>query len=75
MSEAARCRSCGAAMTFITTAGGKPHPVDAEPQKRWVRYGSPERPQWKLVDTYSSHFATCPNAEQHRRPRDAQSND
>jgi hypothetical protein len=40
-------------------------PVDAKPRKVFVEFmGS-----FDLVDGFESHFATCPNADQHRKPR------
>jgi hypothetical protein len=43
-------------------------PLDATSEKRIVitNTGSP---QAAVVDTYVSHFVTCPNAEQHRKTR------
>lgn len=59
------CKSCGAAVLFVRTAGGKSMPVDAKPEKRIV-LGSRTQVA-HVLDTYVSHFATCPNADQHRR--------
>ncbi len=50
-------------------------PLDAKPEKRIViKYdtGCPNASGEEyadVVDTYTSHFATCKNAAQHRRPR------
>jgi len=60
---------------------GKPHPLDPVPTFE----GSIERKRGKVSDAYygrvvpkgerkgrrlyTSHFSTCPNAAQHRRPR------
>lgn len=54
-------------------------PINAKPEKRitLAHYQVPsdaapdERggPRASVVDTYTSHFATCPNAAQHRGKR------
>jgi hypothetical protein len=62
------CRSCGAKIAFIRTPRGKSHPVDATPRKVWIQVGD----EWRLVSGYESHFATCPRADEHRKPRDTQ---
>jgi hypothetical protein len=67
------CRSCGAPIIFAQTDGGKTIPVDAAPQKRVVLRPVDlpnEPPVAQVVDTYVSHFATCPNAAQHRKPKE-----
>lgn len=73
------CKSCGAEIVWIRTQAGKPHPLDAKPEKRWVALGDltcggpiDDRMDaashgWSLVDTYVSHFATCPHAAEHRK--------
>ena len=64
------CRSCNKPIKWIKTPGGKNHPVDAEPEKRWVFIDSEDFPElqgWNLMDTYTSHFATCPQADKWRR--------
>ena len=60
------CKSCNAEITWIKTEGGKNHPVDAKATKRWVNVISLG---WLLLDTHESHFATCPNADQHRKSK------
>jgi hypothetical protein len=45
-------------------------PLDAKPEKRIVleqRDGM--HPLARVVDTYVSHFSTCPNAAQHRKAK------
>ncbi len=55
----ATCRSCDAPIHWIITAANKRMPVDAAPFEAALP-GS---------DTmHQSHFATCPNAAQHRKP-------
>jgi len=60
-----QCKTCGAEIKWVTTSSGKSMPIDAKPEKRIVledydRKGS-------VVDTYTSHFVTCPDAKQHRK--------
>jgi hypothetical protein len=60
------CKSCGAAIFWVESANGKRMPLDAAPEKRIVIDGGIGR----VVDTYTSHFSTCPNAAEHRKPRE-----
>lgn len=63
----AQCRSCLATIYWIETASGRRMPVDCE-----VDGGhTPSEPRSRVsVDgTGVSHFATCPNADEHRRAR------
>lgn len=68
------CRSCNATIRWERTAAGKPIPLDPEPRPdgnlcirddgRVVSdHGFPAS-----APRYVTHFATCPNANQHRRP-------
>ena len=75
MTELKRCRSCDAPIIWARTAKGKSIPLDASPTSEGnivlavfnvahvLRSGESAagRP------TYTSHFATCPNAAEHRR--------
>jgi hypothetical protein len=48
---------------------GKAMPLNEPPEKRVVvtGYGLPlGEPFAEVLDTYVSHFATCPNADKHR---------
>jgi hypothetical protein len=71
----ASCKSCGASIVWAVTEGGRRIPLDYEPIGRTVfrlvRTHEPSEPPMALtVDAaYVTHFVTCPNAEQHRRPR------
>lgn len=71
--ETSTCRSCGARIVWAETENGKRMPIDAKPEKRLVLIIDPPSPgTTPLVDvrdTYVSHFATCPNAAQHRKAR------
>jgi hypothetical protein len=71
------CRSCGADILWVWSIRHKKMPVDAEPSERGnliltdapgggsmaVRARDGDR------ELYTSHFATCPNAKAHRKPR------
>jgi hypothetical protein len=57
------CRSCGAEIVWFQTRSGKRMPVDEISTR-------PTDAQHQLdLNRHVSHFATCPNANQHRRPR------
>ncbi len=61
------CKSCGAPIVWGKTFAGKSVPLDP-PEKRYIKltdgvaFG-----RLRMVETWLSHFATCPNAGQHRR--------
>ncbi len=72
----ARCRSCGAAIEWVLTDSGKSMPVDTQPRADGTLVLSTENDVLRarspgLFDAgkprYVSHFATCPQAAQHRR--------
>lgn len=56
-----RCKSCRAQIIWLPTEAGRAMPIDADT----VAPGDEEYEPGKHV----SHFATCPNAAQHRKPR------
>lgn len=56
-----RCRSCHAQIIWFKTAAGKNMPVDADTVE-------PDDEELDLK-RHVSHFATCKQADQHRRPR------
>jgi hypothetical protein len=68
-----RCRSCEAPVIWVrmTETDGKPGkamPVNAEPNGRvLIRFG-PNGENAKMAQAWTSHFATCPSAEQWRKP-------
>lgn len=80
MSDATTCRSCGATIWWAITPKGRRMPVDppglrTDPNVSvWrdatgvLRTGSAAPDGWPVHDT-TSHFATCPQADEHRRPR------
>ena len=57
-----KCRSCGALIVWLTTSTGKLMPVDAASVKPGTQMFSAEA-------GHVSHFATCPNAAKHRKPK------
>ena len=61
--DKAECRTCKAEIIWIKTPAGKNHPIDAKPKKLWVFDGG----GWQLEECHESHFASCPDAAQHRR--------
>lgn len=67
---AAKCKSCGADIIWAETDKGKKVPLNAKPEKRFVShtlFASDGSMTVGLHDTYLSHFATCPNAAEHRK--------
>lgn len=56
-----RCNSCRARIIFLATSTGKKMPVDADSVDPEELIFEPKK--------HESHFATCPNADSHRRPR------
>lgn len=81
--QVANCRSCDAPIVWCRTRAGKNMPVDADPVEDGdfcIADGDDGKPlavhvksyPGKVphdVERYTSHFATCPNADQFRRPR------
>lgn len=74
------CRSCGAEIRWVRSATtGKPMPLDPEKVKGGnveviVKLGETEETAkilWRDPErvAYVSHFATCPNAAKHRKPK------
>ena len=67
-----RCKTCGAEIRWVQMAKtGKPMPLDAKPERRVIVVGRDEAGEElaALVDTFTSHFVTCPEAREHRRRR------
>lgn len=80
MANTIKCRSCGASIIFILSTKGRRIPCDAQPIKFNYELGGPDKVVTKNGEVltgkisesgsetgYISHFATCPNANQHRR--------
>lgn len=57
-----RCSSCRARIIWLKTRTGKNMPVDADTVE-------PQDTEFHPESDHVSHFATCPNADQHRRAR------
>ena len=66
------CRSCGARITWLETAAGKPIPVneDPDPAGNIVAIGKMAHMLKKGEETdqprYLSHFVTCPQGNEWR---------
>lgn len=76
----ARCNSCGAKIIWAVTPKGARIPVDAIPTEdgnlvleehrgQLVACVVGQEPGLFASPRHKSHFATCPHASQHRRPR------
>jgi hypothetical protein len=59
-----RCRSCHAPIVWLKTKLGKSMPVDVSKDSKFV-IGEQEYDPTKHI----SHFATCPNAAEHRKTK------
>lgn len=70
-----RCRSCGAAVIWAQTSSNKAMPVDAEAVEQGNIFLTQANGTLRATvvppgpGLRKSHFATCPNAKSHRRPR------
>lgn len=71
-----QCASCKAPIRWCRTPKGKAMPVDAEPTEGGNLFIDDENvcrqlptPAPEGVKTYKSHFATCPGAGSHRKPK------
>lgn len=65
-----KCRSCQAEVIWALTAAGKKMPLDAKPVSGFVLDDDLWLDAPTILTTgkiYVSHFATCPNSDQHRR--------
>ncbi|MGH9001955.1 MAG: hypothetical protein ACRDYV_02390 [Acidimicrobiia bacterium] len=71
-----RCRSCGAPVLWVRMAGtGRWMPLDQDPDPRGTVYLAggkgrtlaPGATPATGGPTYRSHFASCPDADHHRR--------
>ena len=66
------CRGCGAKIQWIKTVGGKNHPINAEAVNVWAQQPDGKGGfHWTMIPSHSSHFSTCPNADEFRKPRDS----
>lgn len=70
---ASNCKSCNAAIIWVKTVNGKTMPLDAEPVGGTFLVESSQagmQPTARAVAVRRSHFATCPQADQHRKAAD-----
>lgn len=76
------CNSCGTSIVWAITRHGKAMPVDAQPHadgnvelkpRGDGQYIATVHGQQPLgaAELHRAHFATCPNADTHRRRREA----
>lgn len=85
MPRIAHCKSCGAEIIWIETEGGKMMPCDATQETYWLGGGKDRivTPNGEVLSGrfygepgkaaglgYRSHFATCPNADRHRKGKE-----
>ena len=77
MLKLASCRSCGAEILWVKMESGKNMPVDADPVDDgnllvdWnalLAHVIPKGADYSGL-RFKSHFSTCPNAKQHRKPK------
>jgi len=68
-----KCASCGAPIIWALTERGRRMPLDATPTTGAILLTSASSPvpTAKFGPVYTSHFATCPHADQHRKPKEA----
>ena len=66
-----QCKSCAQPVKWVHMATGGRMLVNLPPEKRVVLtdHGSPEQEVGEVLDTYTSHFVTCPKADEHRRKK------
>ena len=63
-----RCKSCNAEITWLPTRNGGSMPVNTETltlgEQAYTRRG---QPPIFIYGKHESHFATCPDADKHRK--------
>jgi hypothetical protein len=64
-----KCKSCGAEILWVETPGGRSMPLNPTPEKRIVL--GVKTGEAHVLDTYVSHFASCPQADEHRKGKAA----
>ena len=60
------CKGCGVEVGWGVTSKDKKVPLDLPPEKRYIEGRSGK---YIVVDTFTSHFATCPQADQFRKEK------
>lgn len=66
------CRSCGAPIIFAVTRSGKRIPIEPNQAGNLELRGGViafVTPDINAMGRYQSHFASCPQAGQHRKPK------
>jgi hypothetical protein len=65
----AKCSTCGAEIVWVVTMTGSRMPVNAKTTKVFRMTGRTiaGSPEVEIVTAYTTHFVTCPQADQHRR--------
>lgn len=63
MRQEGECSSCKALIYWIQTPSGARMPIDRGRETRVCFVDG----EWRTLGAYKSHFASCPNAAQHRR--------
>lgn len=59
------CKSCGAQIRFVEMPTGAKMPIEISPKNIVAKTGG----QWRVITGYDSHFANCPGADKHRKPK------
>ena len=60
-----KCKTCGAQIRFVEMASGKMMPIETNVKNVIAKTGG----QWKVISGFESHFANCPGADKHRKPK------
>lgn len=64
------CKSCKAGIIWAMTPAGKMTPLDAKPIRVVTMLLEQDPPKIEeAASGYTSHWATCPTADQHRRAK------
>lgn len=65
--DAATCKLCEAPILWAVTVHGRPIPLDAKPERRFVL--SHDMPRLMVQrDVFMPHHATCPKAAEFKKP-------
>lgn len=73
--DMAKCKSCGAEITWTLTTTGKKMPVEHKPRGNIKVITDEDTGTLRAImlkpgeGDYVSHFSTCPDAPEHRRPK------
>jgi O-glycosyl hydrolase len=63
--DGATCSGCGALIYWVVMRSGKRMPVDRGREQRVVYLDG----EWRVLGSYKSHFASCPQAAQFRKAK------